>query len=193
MIPQKRMECFRVLLEHLAWIEHQFLRGIRDSRKAGSLWGMVRGVGGVRKSWRQHPTKQQLYGHPPIQVRRTRHAGHCWRSRDVYISDIVLWTPSHGRAKTEWPVRTYIQQLCEDTGCSPGDLTEAMNDWEGWRERVREIRAGGMTRWWWWQVAEAKYEIILKPFFSLICLIFRKNEVNLNFKNDMYYSSIFEN
>ena len=49
-MPQKRMECFRLLLEHLAWIGHQFLSGIRDSRKAGSLWGMVRGVGGVRKS-----------------------------------------------------------------------------------------------------------------------------------------------
>ena len=44
------MECFRLLLEHLAWIEHQFLSGIRDSRKAGSLWGMMRGVGGVKKS-----------------------------------------------------------------------------------------------------------------------------------------------
>ena len=52
-MSQKRMECFRLLLEHLAWIEHQFLSGIRDSRKAGSLWGMVRGVGGVRKSIRQ--------------------------------------------------------------------------------------------------------------------------------------------
>ena len=49
-MPQKSMECFRLLLEHLAWIEHQFLSGIRDSRKAGSLWGMMRGVGGVRKS-----------------------------------------------------------------------------------------------------------------------------------------------
>ena len=46
----KSMECFRLLLEHLAWIEHEFLSGIRDSRKAGSLWGMMRGVGGVRKS-----------------------------------------------------------------------------------------------------------------------------------------------
>ena len=49
-MPQKRMECFTLLLEHLAWIEHQFLGGIRDSRKAGSLLGMMRGVGGVRKS-----------------------------------------------------------------------------------------------------------------------------------------------
>ena len=45
------MECFRLLLEHLAWIEHEFLSGIRDSRKAGSLWGI--GVGGVRKSEHQ--------------------------------------------------------------------------------------------------------------------------------------------
>ena len=44
----------------------------------------------LNKSWRQHPTKQQLYGHLPtitktIKVRRTRHAGHCWRSRDELI------------------------------------------------------------------------------------------------------------
>ena len=45
------MECFRLLFDHLAWIKHQFLSGIRDSRKPGSLWGMMRGVGGVRKSW----------------------------------------------------------------------------------------------------------------------------------------------
>ena len=32
---------------------NQFLSGIRDSRKAGSLWGMMRGVGGVRKSVHQ--------------------------------------------------------------------------------------------------------------------------------------------
>ena len=53
MMPQKRMECFRLLFDHPAWIEHQFLRGIRDSRKARSLWGMMRGVGGVRKSVHQ--------------------------------------------------------------------------------------------------------------------------------------------
>ena len=49
-IPQKRMEYFRLLFDNLTWIEHQFLSGIRDSRKAGSLWGMIRGVGGVRMS-----------------------------------------------------------------------------------------------------------------------------------------------
>ena len=58
----------------------------------------------LNKSWKQHPTKQQLYGHQPpimktIQVKRTKHVGHCWRSKDELISDILLWTPSHGRAK----------------------------------------------------------------------------------------------
>ena len=47
------MEYFRLLLDDLAWIEHQFLSGIRDSRKPGSLWGMMSGVGGVRKSEHQ--------------------------------------------------------------------------------------------------------------------------------------------
>ena len=50
---QKRMECFRLLLDLLVWIKHQFFSGIRDSRKAGDLWGMIRGVGGVRKSIHQ--------------------------------------------------------------------------------------------------------------------------------------------
>ena len=47
------MENFRLLLEHLSWIENQFLSSIRDSRKPGSLWGMMRGMGGVRKSIHQ--------------------------------------------------------------------------------------------------------------------------------------------
>ena len=49
-MSQKRIEFFRLLFDHLAWIEHQFLSGIRDSRKPESLWGRMRGVGGVRNS-----------------------------------------------------------------------------------------------------------------------------------------------
>ena len=49
-MPQKRMECFRLLFDYLAKIEHQFLSGVRDSRKAGSLWGMMRVLVGVRMS-----------------------------------------------------------------------------------------------------------------------------------------------
>ena len=80
------------------------------------------------------------------------HAGHCWKSKDELISDVLLWTPTYSPAKAGRPARTYIQQLCEGTGCSPEDLPEAMNDREKWRERVRDIRAGGTTWWWWWHV-----------------------------------------
>ena len=108
----------------------------------GNYTRMLRAI--LNKSWRQHPTKHQLYGHLPpitktIQVRWTRHAGHCWRSRDELISDVLLWTPTHGRAKAGRPARTYIQQLCEDTGCCPEDLPEAMNDREKWREALNKV------------------------------------------------------
>ena len=119
----------------------------------------------LNKSWRQHSTKHQLYGHQPpitktVQVRRTSHAGHCWRSRDELTSDVLLWTPTYGREKAGRSARTYIQQLCEDTGCSPEDLPEAMNDREKWRERVRDIRAGGTT-WWWWLLTRCDLRIFI--------------------------------
>ena len=107
------------------------------------------------KSWRQHPTKRQLYGHlspitKTIKVRRSRHVGHCWRSSDELISDVLLRIPAHGRAKAGRPAWTCIQQFCEDMGCSTEDLPEAMNDRKERRERVRDIHVGGMTWWWWW-------------------------------------------
>ena len=121
---------------------------------------MLRAI--LNKSWQQHPTRHQLYGHLPpitktIQVRRTRHAGHCWRSRDELIRDVLLWIPTHGRAKAGRPARTYIQQLCEDTGCCPEDLPRAMNDREEWRERVRDIRAASTIWWWWWRLRKDLY------------------------------------
>ena len=124
-----------------------------EKKLDGNYTRMLRAI--LNKSWQQHPTRHQLYGHLPpitktIQVRRTRHAGHCWRSRDELIRDVLLWIPTHGRAKAGRPARTYIQQLCEDTGCCPEDLPRAMNDREEWRERVRDIRAASTIWWWWW-------------------------------------------
>ena len=125
-----------------------------EKKLDGNYTRMLRAI--LNKSWQQHPTRYQLYGHLPpitktIQVRRTRHAGHCWRSRDDLIRDVLLWIPTHGRAKAGRPARTYIQQLCEDTGCCPEDLPRAMNDREEWRERVRDIRAASTIWWWWWR------------------------------------------
>ena len=96
------------------------------------------------------PPRHQLYGQLPpitktIQVRRTKHAGHCWRSKEELIRDVLLWTSAYGQAKAGRPARTYIQQLCEDTGCSPEDLSEAMDDREKWPEMVRDIRDSDTT------------------------------------------------
>ena len=107
-------------------------------------------------------TRHQLHGHLPpitktIQVRWTRHAGHCWRSRDELISDVLLWTSIHGRAKAGRPAWTYIQQLCEDMGCCPEDLPEVMNDREKWREKVRDIHATSTTWWWWWNLTKERW------------------------------------
>ena len=80
-----------------------------EKKLDGNYTRMLRAI--LNKSWQQHPTRHQLYGHLPpitktIQVRRTRHAGHCWRSRDELIRDVLLWIPTHGRAKAGRPART---------------------------------------------------------------------------------------
>ena len=123
-----------------------------EKKLGGNYTRMLRAI--LNKSWWQHPTRHQLYSHllpitKTIPARRTRHAGHCWKSRD----DLMWCTPMAPvicQDKAGRPARTYIQQLCDDTGCSPEDLPEAMNDREKWRERVRDIRASGTTWWWWW-------------------------------------------
>ena len=90
-----------------------------EKKLDGNYTRMLRAI--LNKSWTQHPTKQQLYGYllpitKSIKIRWTRHARHCWRSKDELIIDVLLWTPSHGWVKARRPTRTYIQQLCADIG-----------------------------------------------------------------------------
>ena len=113
-----------------------------EKKLDGNYTRILRAI--LNNSWRQHPRRHQLYGHLPpitktIQVRRNRYAGHCWRSRDKYIVMYSYGPPHMAGQKQD------DQQVCEDTGCSPEDLPEAMNDREKWRERVWDIRACGTT------------------------------------------------
>ena len=122
-----------------------------EKKLDGNYTRMLRAI--LNKSWRQRPQKHQLYGNLPpvtktIQVRRTRHAGHCWRSKDEIISDILQWTLSNRRTKAGQPARTYIQQVYADTGYSLEDLPGVIDDRNQWRDRVWKIRAGSTTRWW---------------------------------------------
>ena len=142
-----------------------------EKKLDGNYIRMLRAI--LNKSWWQHSTRHQLYNHLPpitktIQVRQTKQAGHCWRSRDKLISDILLWTPTYGWAKARWPARTYIQQLCEEMGCRFEDLPEAMNNRKKWRERVRDIRASGMT--WWWYIYIYTYVCIYMYIYIHVCV-----------------------
>ena len=121
-----------------------------EKKLDGNYTRMLRAI--LKKSWSQHPTKQQLYGHLSpltkiIKIRQTRHAGYCSRSRDELIKEVHLWTPLHAPTKAGRPARTYIQQLSAETEYSSEDLPGAMDDREGWREKVKDIRADGTT-WW---------------------------------------------
>ena len=64
-----------------------------DGNYTRMLWTIL------KKSWKQHLTKEQLYSHQPaisktIQIRQTIHVQHCWRSKDEPMSNILLWTLS---------------------------------------------------------------------------------------------------
>ena len=75
-----------------------------EKKLDGNYTRMLRAI--LNKSWQQHPTRHQLYGHLPpitktIQVRRTRHAGHCWRSRDVTHTEMYSYGSLHTAAQKQ--------------------------------------------------------------------------------------------
>ena len=148
-----------------------------EKKLDGNYTRMLRAI--LNRSWRQD----------------TNCTATCVLSRKLFKLDepdmqdtVLLWTPTHGRAKAGRPARTYIQQLCEDTGCCPEDLPEAMNDREKWRERVRDIRATSTTWWWWWWdwntwniITVNKYLILLLKY--LITYNRVKNLLRNNYPN----------
>ncbi len=78
----------------------------------------------------------------------------------MLMSDVLLLNPTYGRAKAGRLARTYIQQLCEDTECSPEDLLEAMND--------RESGKGGSGI----SVLAARHDDDQFFFLFLVCHLF---------------------
>ena len=117
-----------------------------EKKLDGNYTRMLRAI--LNRSWRQHPTKHQLYGHlqpitKTIQVRRTRNAGHCWRSRDELIRDVILWTPSHGRVKSRVTRSNLHTAVLWGYGVQP------------WGPAGCNVRLGGVARgdqgyprWW---------------------------------------------
>ena len=75
-----------------------------------------------------------------ICIRRTRFAGHCYLGEEEIVEDVLLWTPNHGTTKFVRPRKTYINQLCDDTGLTTEELKTAMKDRTTWKKIVESAR-----------------------------------------------------
>ena len=77
--------------------------------------------------------------HSCVVPRWTTHAGHCWRSKDKLINEVLLWTPSHGHTSVSWSARTYLHWFCVDTGSNLDDLPGVMDDRDRWRKSQENL------------------------------------------------------
>ena len=88
-----------------------------------------------------------------------------WQSYIINVQrNVLLWTPKHGHASIGRPHKTYLHQLCEDTGCSAEELPKVMEDREGRRNR-RESHP--CTHGWWMMMS-------LHDVFAIIGHVHRK-------------------
>ena len=105
----------------------------------GSYTRMLRAVYNI--NWKQHITNKELYGDLPklsqkIRERRTRFAGHSYRSKNEPVAKLIHWTPKHGNRKPGRPPLTYVDVLKQDTGLDVTDMGTAMQDRRIWRAVV---------------------------------------------------------
>ena len=106
---------------------------------------MLRAI--LNMSRRQHPKSSSYTAtyHPSGKLSKLDKPDMQDTAGKVRTNSYAIYSFSHGRAKVGRPSRIYLQQLCTDAGYSLEDLLGAMDDRDGWRERVREIYAGSMT------------------------------------------------
>ena len=109
----------------------------------GNCTRMLRAI--LNKFCKQHPTKCRCMA----TYLPSKHAGHCRRSKDELVSDVLLWTLLHGRASVWRQTRTYLQRLCTNTGCSCEGLTEEMDDRDEWQERFSTSLWYILYLFWW--------------------------------------------
>ena len=83
--------------------------------------------------WQKRSTNQVLYAgiariSTTIRQRRLRFSGHCWRSENEVVSDLVLWEPKHGKRSVGGQARTFVDLLEADTGVPRDCLPAVMDD-----------------------------------------------------------------
>ena len=107
----------------------------------------------MNKSWRDKITNKELYGDIPrlsdtILIQRLRFAGHCWRSKNELVSDVLLWQPQHGKNARGRPAKTYIDQLRDDTDLQTSrEMKTAMEDRDGWKKMLNVMEDRVRSTW----------------------------------------------
>ena len=150
-----------------------------EKKLDGNYTRIIRAI--LNKSWRQQPTRHQLYGHQPpiaktIQARRTRHAEHCWRSKDELISDVLLMTEQKQDDQLKHTFSTYVR--IRDVA-----LKICHRRWTIGRSGERGSGISVLWLWWWWWWCSIKAQIGKIIFRVLIAVTFRiKLNILLNFR-----------
>ena len=125
------------------WTLTKCIKKNLDGKFTRMLWAIL------NKSWKQQPTKQQLYDRLPsisktMLVWRTRYAGHCRWSKDELMSGVLLWTP-HMNVTMLADQRglMYIRRERLMTGKDGGRLLEKKRE----REREKEPWKSVLSAW----------------------------------------------
>ena len=119
-----------------------------DKKIDGAYTRMLRAA--LNVSYREHLTNRELYNNIPritssIREQRMRFAGHCWRSNNELVSDVLLRTPKYGQRSRGRPAKTFVYQMVEDTECEVEELINLMENKDEWKKRVFECRASSTS------------------------------------------------
>ena len=92
-------------------------------------------------TWPKRSTNEVVYAGLPristtIRERRRRFSGHCSRSQNEVVSDLVLWEPKHDKRSVRGQVHTFVDLLEADSAVPRDCLPAAIDDRVGWRNRA---------------------------------------------------------
>ena len=106
-------------------------------------WNCTRNLHAVLdNSWKQ-PLQNSSYtatffpSHKPCKLDEQNF----WWSKEELISNVLVWTPTYGYISVGWQAKTYIDQLCADTGYCQEDFPVAMPNRNACWGRGKGIRA----------------------------------------------------
>ena len=78
-------------------------------------------------------------------ARLTSHGECVLQVTSILMSNILLWTLTHGHNSVGWQARTYLYLLHADNKCSLEDLLRAIDNWD--EQRARESGIFTLSAW----------------------------------------------